>query len=117
MEGLNRVISRARESSTLKDFHFCDSIHITHILFVNDILLFMDGSHRKFLKLKSLLGLFSEATGMKCNPRKSSVSFMNLDIVYTNCISRHFDFETYDLSQGLKYLGFHISPNDYNKKY
>ena len=77
----------------------------------------MDGSHIEILKLKALLYVFSKATGMNCIPMKYSVSFMNLDIADTKWISRHFDFETYDLSQGLKYLGFHISPNDYNKKY
>ena len=75
MEGICTIITKARENDTLKGFHFGGFVHITHLLFVDDILLLFDGSRKEINKLKALLALFSEAIRTICNPRKSVCIF------------------------------------------
>ena len=58
MEDLIRMISRDKINDTLKNFHFGKFVYITYLLFVDDILLFSDGSRRKIIKLKSIIELF-----------------------------------------------------------
>ena len=89
---------------------------ITHLLFVDDIMLFIGGSQRDITKIKAILSLFFEATGMVCNDAKSSISFMNLDNVSMDWIFSHFNFTLIDINNGIKYLGFIIKPNDYLKR-
>lgn len=74
MEGLSRVISRARSHGTLKGYYFKGIFYIMHLLFIDDILIFSDGSRRDIIKL------FQAATGMVMNPQKSSLSSMNLKL-------------------------------------
>ena len=57
------------------------------MLFVDDILIFFNGSVRDITKLKNTLSLFIEATYIMCNLRKSTFSYMNLDQEATDWIT------------------------------
>jgi hypothetical protein len=57
----------------------CKGIKISNnILFVNDLLLFYDGSRREAIKIRDLLYLYYATTSMLINVQKSSTSFLGL---------------------------------------
>jgi hypothetical protein len=61
------------------------------------------------------LTLFKIATGMRINAQKSNILFSRIG---DEVIQHYLDllpFQTQNLEDGLKYLGFHLKPNDYRK--
>ena len=88
---------------------------ITHLLFVDDVLIFCSGSIRDVHTLSDILSLFSKATGMEINERKSTVTTHLLTLDETQAFARVFPFIQIDIDVGLKYLGFSLKPNDYRK--
>ena len=56
------------------------SATITHLLFVDDILIFCDGTRRDIIKLKEGILLLQVATSMLVNDEKSTISYSNLDV-------------------------------------
>jgi hypothetical protein len=89
---------------------------LTHLLFVDDVLLFSGGSRREAETLRDILSLFSKATGMQINDRKSSLT--NFLLLEEEDLAHYsfFPFEIRALDDGLKYLGFNLKPNDYRKE-
>lgn len=70
-EGLSRLISNAKRSGLVKGLEVAVNLFITHLLFVDDILLFTNGSLIEIKELKRILDLFLKATGLQVNSRKS----------------------------------------------
>jgi hypothetical protein len=64
---------------SLKGIRIGRSVFLSHLLFVNDILLFCDGSRRDAMKLKEILDLYCTATGKFMNLRKSTISFLGIN--------------------------------------
>ena len=93
------------------------NLNITHLLFVDDILIFCNGSIRDVEKLSEILHLFCKATGMKLNEHKYSIATFNLEDDIISSILELFPFAATSLDEGLKYPGFRIKPNCYKKEY
>eukprot|EP01018_Ginkgo_biloba_P002192 Gb_33330 [translate_table: standard] len=85
-EGLSRALGEAKRSGQLKGIKIGGSTYLTHLLFVDDILLFCEGTRRDVMKLKEVLNRYCTVTGM------------------------------IDLNAGFKYLGFVLKPNAYGVK-
>eukprot|EP00253_Pinus_taeda_P002268 PITA_02268 len=64
-EGLSRLISNAKRSGLVKGLEVVVNLFITHLLFVDDILLFTNGSLIEIKELKSILDLFLKAIGLQ----------------------------------------------------
>jgi hypothetical protein len=90
-------------------------LYITHLMFVDDIILFGNGNFGEWILYKDLLELFSKATGMAFSPQKS----MFLEVGWsTEDIALLKEFLPYDVKsvdEGFKYLGCFLKPNCYNK--
>lgn len=86
-------------------------LSLTHLLFVDDVLIFYNGLRGDAEKLHSILDLFSRATGMLINSSKSTLSTHLMDPKEINCYKGLFPFVEKPLEEGLKYLGFHLKPN------
>jgi hypothetical protein len=56
------------------------NISISHLLFVDDVLIFFNGQRSDAHKLFDIMELFGKATGMKINERKSTLSTHNMDL-------------------------------------
>ena len=54
------------------------SISLTHVLFVDDVLIFRDGTLLDWLHFKSLINLFCSASWMTVSMRKFSFGFLNI---------------------------------------
>ena len=64
---------------------------------------------------KEILDLFSKATGMEINVGKSSLSTRLLDNIERLAIFGLFPYKLEEFDAGLKYLGFFLKPNSYQK--
>jgi len=62
-----------------------------------------------------MLKLFQGATRMVINVQKSTLSFTGMETTSETHYRHLFPFPTIDFSKGIKYLGFHLKPNDYWK--
>jgi hypothetical protein len=83
---------------------------------VDDVLIFCSGIRGDAEKLSTILDLFGRATGMQINAQKSTLSAHLMDEEETNCYKDIFPFEQQPFDDGLKYLGFHLKPNNYKKE-
>jgi hypothetical protein len=77
VEGLSRAIKEQVRENNLEGIPVARGINITHLMFVDDIILFGNGSFGEWILYKDLLELFSKATGMAFSPHKSM--FLKLD--------------------------------------
>jgi len=64
MDGLSHLLASAKIDGNLHGLKISDSCFLTHLLFVDDVLIFLDGSIRDSLTLSKILSIFLSATGM-----------------------------------------------------
>lgn len=69
-EGLRQLLLKEKREGSIKGLEVAGNLFITHLLFVDDILLFCNGSRDEFKKIKEALELFMKAIGMLVNYRK-----------------------------------------------
>ena len=74
VEGLSREIRDAKSHGTLKGIQISQFLQINHLLFVDDVLIFCSGTVRDSTTTQGILDLFSKATGMEINSRKSALA-------------------------------------------
>jgi hypothetical protein len=114
-ECLSHFLNEAKSIGNFRGIKISSGLHISHLLFVDDILILCDGSRRDTEKLCDGLTLFKQATSMLINEHKSSITFASLDGGESLFITSRLPFQVFDLDEGLKYLGFQLKPNDYRK--
>jgi len=114
-EGLSRVIKNAKNLGSLVGIHITRELSLTHLLFVDDVLIFCSGSIRETQTLHEILVLFSKATGMDINVGKSTITTHLLRAREREVLGRLFPFSPLRLDEGLSYLGFQLKPNKYLK--
>lgn len=106
MEGLSKLIDSEKRTRRLRGLKIIDHFTLTHLLFMEDILIFLSGSVHDIITLKESLKLFSIATGMEINREKSTISFSECSHEEIHLSLQNFPFRVLDLQAGLKYLGF-----------
>ena len=89
------------------------SLNLTHLLFVDDVILFGLGTLGEWQHYKELLDLFCSTTGMKISNDKSSFLYNDIDEHMKEYISSLLPFKMEPLSVGFKYLGYYIKPLGY----
>jgi hypothetical protein len=115
-EGLSRAIAAEKRSGSFPGINISNTLHITHLLFVDDILVFSAGTRGEADNLNNTLKLFSKATGMIINEGKSTLTTSCLSELEKRRYRLLFPFEEKTIDEGLKYLGFTLKPNDYRKE-
>jgi hypothetical protein len=115
-EGLSRALISAKNMGDFKGIKTSPNFIITHLLFVDDVLIFCSGRPRDAKTLAEILQLFRDATGMIINSQKSTLSLTRLDDSTTTLYKTLFPFPLQDLQQGIKYLGFQLKVNNYKKR-
>jgi hypothetical protein len=114
-EGLSRALESTKSNREFEGIAIYPTLRVTHLLFVDDVIIFCNGSRRDAGKLHDILDLFSLATGMVINGGKSMIITQNMDEEEIEEYRNFFSFEIKGLDAGLKYLGFHLKPNSYKK--
>jgi hypothetical protein len=74
VEGLSRLLKEAMDNDSFKGVHIGTSCNVTHLLFVDDILIFYEGTKRVIEKFRDIMPLFCKATGVTINLQKSTIS-------------------------------------------
>ena len=115
-EGLSRDLREEKNHRTLKGIQISQYLQITHLLFVDDVLIFCSGMVRDSNTIHDILELFSKSTVMEISSRKLTLTTHLLRVEEFQVIRWFFPFNMEGLDVGLKYLGFCLKPNDYQKQ-
>jgi hypothetical protein len=76
VEGFSTLLKKAQDENMLKGVNFgMGGPHITHLLFVDDSIVFLEASVESFLTQKRVLSDYEVASGQKVNLQKSSIYF------------------------------------------
>jgi len=115
-EGLSRYIKDAVVKGNFGGIQIARGMIITHLLFVDDILIFCNGSRRDTECLLEGINLFKRATGMLINADKSTLTENMTQVEDLRFMTEALPFKVESLDRGLKYLGFLLKPNKYLKE-
>ena len=114
-EGLTRALRAAKAEGRFSGIQIAPNLNITHLLFVDEVLIFCAGTRGESRVLQEILELFSRSIDMDINNGKSSLTTHMLRPKEEAEITRFFPFNTAGLDDGLKYLGFSLKANLYQK--
>lgn len=78
-EGLSQLIQKAKREGKVNGVEVAVNMFISHLLFVDDILVFSSGNSNEIKELKNIFDLFLKATGMQINFRKSQLILEGLN--------------------------------------
>eukprot|EP00253_Pinus_taeda_P011770 PITA_11770 len=114
MEGLSRLIHKAKEEGNIRGLHPLQSIPATtHQQFVDDTLLQGTPTVKEALAFKSILILFSKASGMEINHAKSKIFFFNTHLAIQKHLSSILGFKRSNMPS--KYLGAPLTSKPWQK--
>lgn len=92
MECLSRLIYHEKQNGRLSGLNITDQCFLTHLLFVDDVLIFLDGSIRDSTTLDKILAIFYRSTGMMANHTKSSISLAYTSAQESNLTLKRFPY-------------------------
>jgi len=116
MEGLSRLICKAKEEGKIKGLQPLPSIPATtHQQFVDDTMLHGLPTIKEALGFKKILNLFCEASGMEINLSKSTIFFFNTHLAIQKNLFRILGFRKGNLPS--KYLGAPLTDKPWQKKH
>ena len=90
-------------------------VYITHTLFMDNILIFGEGSYYEWNHYHSIISLFCDASGLAVNVQKSNFLYSCNDMEIRNQIASLLPYNITGLEGGFKYLSFFLKPNGYKK--
>ena len=108
------LIKQAQHVGLIMGIKVSSTLNLTHLLFVDDVLLFGVGTVEDWQHFKALLDLFCSATGMKISEEKSSFLYNEIDDIVRENVAAILPFKMDPLSVGFKYLGFYLKPMGYH---
>ena len=86
---------------------------LTHLFFVDDVILFGLGTHEEWQGYKEIMYLLCSTTCMKINNEKSSFLYSEVDEVTRDHILSLLPYKMELITLGFKYLGYHLKPLGY----
>jgi len=117
VKGPSKLIKNAKCRVKLKGIKVSSSISLTHMLFVDDIIIFGEAKDNEWESFKLILDCFCKATGMIINVQKSQLLFHKVREDIEVVVLNSFPYPHNSLDNGLKYLGFSLNPNEYKYTY
>ena len=96
----------AQQRGHIKGFQYSPSLSLTHLLFVDDVILFRLGTVEEWGAYKESLKLFCSAMGMCVSMEKYSFLYQNVDEETICQISMLLPYSMVPISLGFKYLGY-----------
>jgi len=112
-ESLSGSIHNAMEERRIKGVRIDNQIELTHVLFVDDVLMFGEGT---LGNLVEVLDNYQSATGMEINLEKSKLSHNKVQEELLTQAKEIIPISTTPLLEGFKYAGFQLKPNAYSCK-
>ena len=90
IEGLNKLIIKAREDGLFTCIKFSEKLLITHLLFVDDVILFGLDNIYEWKTMLSLLVVFCNDSSMDISSEKSCIYTHNIRQECLNELNDHF---------------------------
>jgi hypothetical protein len=85
VEGINKAIGEEKSRGDFQGISISTTLNLTHLLFVEDVLIFCNGKMGDADKLRCILDIFRKVTRMKINDHKSTLSIHNMEEVELIC--------------------------------
>ena len=92
------------------------NVYITYLFFMDDILIFSNGSRIEILLIQSILDIFVAAIDMVINIEKISISLLNINEEEIVWIFSQLHYPVVDVDESLSYFGFVFKSNSYLKR-
>jgi len=112
-KGLSMFIHEAKEEGSIKGVSVVDHVKITHLQFVDDILLLSEGSMREWRTFSSILNIFCLSIGMEVSINKSIMLCHDILMEVEIDICQLFAFRIGPIDGGLNFLGYFLKPYDF----
>ena len=74
VDALSRIINHVKRARSFKGIKITSSLELTHILFIDDVVMLGEGTWENLKETKKILELYKKATGMHINVEKSILS-------------------------------------------
>ena len=107
------MITYAREHGLIKGIKISSTLALTHLLFVDDVILLGTGTLPKWIAFEIILSTFCKAFGMSISLDKSCFLFNNVDDDILLDIARVIPYNMEPIALGFKYLGYYLKPLGY----
>ena len=102
------MIEDAKRIGKIKGIKISSNFSLTHLLFVDDVILFGLGSYEEWEVFKVILDTFCEASGMSININKSCFLHNGLDETLLRRINGLLPYISDFISKGFVYLGYFL---------
>ena len=106
IEGLSLFIKDAKAKGKIRGIKISDSLYLTHLLFVDDVIFFGNGTVMEWMAFDVLLETFCSASRMSISLNKSNFLYTEMDLGILHDIQHFLPFKADPIQQGFKYLGF-----------
>ena len=113
MECFSRQLKKAVEEGKFHGIKFATETVITHLFFVDDVLILDIGKFKDWMYFQYILTIFFLASGMDVNCHKSCFLAQNIDSSLEQRMQATFNIQFVSINEGMKYMGFYIKPNNY----
>lgn len=113
MEGLGWLITEEHRRGRVYGIMITDECTLTHLLFVDDVLIFLNRSVGDINSIRDIVPLFQKVTGMIINEGKSTLTVAPCTQHEIHYALDRFNFTLIALEEGLKYLGYKLKSIGY----
>ena len=113
IEGLSLLIADARNNGLIRGIQISPTIELTHLLFVDDVIIMGTRSLQEWAAFEVILDTFCSATGMSISLDKSVILHHNIPDSELLCLSRSIPYRMSPITQGLTYLGYFLKPHSH----
>ena len=107
------MIADTRDHGLIKGIKIYSTFALTHLLFVDDVILLGYGSLSKWMAFDVILNKFFKVSGMCISIDKSCFLYNNVDIDIRSEISKDLPYKMEPINIGFIYLGYFLKPLGY----
>jgi hypothetical protein len=115
IEGLSRGIQEWVKEKNIEVILVARELYITHLMFVDDVILFGNGNLDEWEVFKDVLELFCQATGMIFITQKLLFLEVGWEENEMDLIKAILPYDIKPVEEGFKYLGLFLKPNYYSR--
>ena len=116
IEGLSLLIADARRNGLIRGIQISSSLALTHLMFVDDVILLGEGTLQEWAAFEVILDTFCKASGMLISMDKSVIIYNNIPNTELLTLTRMIPYKQLPLLSGFNYLGYYIKPLGYRTR-
>ena len=116
IEGLSLLIADARNNGLIRGIQISSTLALTHLLFVDDVIVMGHGSLREWAAFEVILDSFCLASSISISLDKSVLLHHNIPDSELLSLTSTIPYKLSPITQGLSYLGFFIKPLSYKTR-